>query len=127
MDGYRQTLLGRALADALRELEKEQEEGDTDAGGLKIDGDYVFVLFDKAMRAELRDRNNSQEEQAQTFTHETLELTGQITAFNRFMEDWSLRACANACDIKLNNCVAGLHLPQQGQEVAIRLKLRQKT
>ncbi|CAI5716585.1 unnamed protein product [Peronospora destructor] len=127
MDGYRQTLLGRALADALRELEKEQEEGKTSAEGLDIDGDYVFLLFDEAMRAELRDRSSSQEEQARTFTHETLELTGQIIAFNRFMDDWSLRACANACDIKLNNCVAGLHLPQQGQKVAIRLKLRQRT
>ncbi|KAE9288165.1 hypothetical protein PF008_g26213 [Phytophthora fragariae] len=85
MDGYRQTLLGRTLADALRDLEEERD---------------------------------------------ALELT----AFNRFLDDWSVQARALPQDMRLNHCVADLHLPQQqGQEqggeqaVALRLKLRQRT
>ncbi|KAG6584880.1 uncharacterized protein IUM83_16568 [Phytophthora cinnamomi] len=111
MDGYRQTLLGRALADALRELE----------GELELDGDLLFALFDEAMQAELR----------RTSTHETLELAGQLTAFNRFLDDWSVQARAQPHDIRLNHCVADLHLPQQDQggeqEVPVRLKLRQRS
>jgi hypothetical protein len=84
MDGYRQTLLGRALADALQELEQERGEDDEE-----VDGDLLFSLFDEAMKLELRDRRDKEH---WTFTHETLELSGQVTAFNRFMEDWSLQA-----------------------------------
>ncbi|KAE8892974.1 hypothetical protein PF005_g17274 [Phytophthora fragariae] len=121
MDGYRQTLLGRALADALRELEEESD-------ALEVDGDLLFSLFDVAMQAELGRET--------PFTHESVELTGQLTAFNRFLDDWSVQARALPQDIRLNHCVADLHLPQQqGQEkdgegeqaVAVRLKLRRRT
>ncbi|KAE9033324.1 hypothetical protein PR002_g8733 [Phytophthora rubi] len=105
MDGYRQTLLGRTLADALRDLEEERDA------------------------LELR-----RETPGRTFTHESVELTGQLTAFNRFLDDWSVQARALPQDMRLNHCVADLHLPQQqGQEqggeqaVALRLKLRQRT
>ncbi|EGZ17950.1 hypothetical protein PHYSODRAFT_455759, partial [Phytophthora sojae] len=59
--------------------------------------------------------------------------TGQLTAFNRFLDDWSVQARVLPRDITLNHCVADLHLPQQqirGQEgeqaVAVRMKLRQR-
>ncbi|KAE9108349.1 hypothetical protein PF001_g21097 [Phytophthora fragariae] len=44
IDGYRQTLLGRTLADALRDLEEERD-------ALEVDGDLLFSLFDEAMQA----------------------------------------------------------------------------
>ncbi|KAE9206372.1 hypothetical protein PF002_g20032 [Phytophthora fragariae] len=39
-----QTLLGRTLADALRDLEEERD-------ALEVDGDLLFSLFDEAMQA----------------------------------------------------------------------------
>ncbi|KAL3656779.1 hypothetical protein V7S43_018338 [Phytophthora oleae] len=125
LDGYRQTLLGRALADALQDLEKEG--GGDDA--LEVDGDLLYSLFDEAMQLELRDRRGKDQENAvRTSTHESLKLTGQITAFNRFMDDWSVLARARPQDIRLNHGVADLHLPQvqEGGQVAMRLKLRKK-
>ena len=133
MDGYQQTLLGRALADALQELEDEQREGDSTVAALNVDGDRLFVLFDEAMRTELCDvRNSGHQTQDRRYTHETLELTGHLVAFNRYMNDWSLQACVKAYNIELNQRVADLYLPQQRQkerheqEVAVRLKLRQR-
>lgn len=112
MDGYRQTLLGRALADALREVER-------------ADGDLLFELFDEAMRRELRTKTRSR----QTHTHDTLELTGRVTAFNRFMDDWNVQAQVTPRDVKLDHAVADLHLPgqqEQEQEIPVRLKLRKQ-
>ncbi|KAG7396676.1 hypothetical protein PHYBOEH_001904 [Phytophthora boehmeriae] len=120
MDGYRQTLLGRALADALQEL--EQTEG-VDC----LDGDLLFSLFDEAMRLELRDSKKRTEEGQKTFTHGSLELSGQVTAFNRFMDDWSVQTRVASGDLKLDQGVMDLHLPpQQQREVAMRLKLRRR-
>ncbi|KAL4158501.1 hypothetical protein PRNP1_004277 [Phytophthora ramorum] len=126
MDGYRQTLLGRALADALQDLEKERG----DHNDLEVDGDLLFSLFDESMELELRDSG----QEGRTFTHESLELTGKVTAFNRFLGDWSVQARVMPRDIKLDHCVADLQLPQQqnhereeDQNVAMRLKLRQRT
>ncbi|KAG1695911.1 hypothetical protein DVH05_019266 [Phytophthora capsici] len=128
MDGYRQTLLGRALADALQDLE---EEGGGDEG-LEVDGDLLYSLFDDAIQFELRDRGGKKHEGVvRAFTHNSLKLTGQVTAFNRFMDDWSVLARVVPQDIQLNNGVADLHLPRQrqvqgGEQVAMRLKLRKK-
>ncbi|GMF66847.1 unnamed protein product [Phytophthora fragariaefolia] len=127
MDGYRQTLLGRALADALRELELELEQQQQQAPPL--DGDLLFSLFDEAVQTQLR--------QDAPFTHEALELAGQLTAFNRFLADWSVQARVRPQDVRLNHCVADLHVPPQQQQqqqqqqdgqqgVAVRLKLRQR-
>ncbi|POM63062.1 hypothetical protein PHPALM_27703 [Phytophthora palmivora] len=125
MDGYRQTLLGRALADALQDLEKERQDGDTN---VEIDGDLIFELFDEAMQLELHDRRKDPEGMVRVFTHPSLELTGQVTAFNRFMDDWSVQARMKPQDIELNHSVANLHLPKQNQEqeVVMRLKLRKR-
>ncbi|KAG2811936.1 hypothetical protein PC116_g17615 [Phytophthora cactorum] len=93
MDGYRQTLLGRALADALQDIEKELSGDNSDANTavLEMDGDLLFSLFDEAMQLELLDKRcKDQEKPIKTFTHDSLELTGQVTAFNRFMDDWSV-------------------------------------
>ena len=117
MDGYQQTLLGRALADALQELEDEQRESDSMVAALNVDGDRLFVLFDEAMRTELCGvRNSGHETQGCRYTHETLELTGHVVAFNGYMNDWSLQACVMAYNIKLNQRVADLYLPQQHQK-----------
>ncbi|ETM01648.1 hypothetical protein F442_01885 [Phytophthora nicotianae P10297] len=135
MDGYRQTLLGRALADALQDMEKEcsGDSDDANADALEMDGDLLFSLFDEAMQLELlhRDRKD-QERPVRTFTHDSLELTGQVTAFNRFMDDWSVLVRMRPQDIQLNHGVAVLDLPQQNhehekeQEVAMRLKMRKR-
>ncbi|KAG2761951.1 hypothetical protein Pcac1_g26249 [Phytophthora cactorum] len=87
MDGYRQTLLGRALADALQDIEKELSGDNSDANTavLEMDGDLLFSLFDEAMQLELLDKRcKDQEKPIKTFTHDSLELTGQVTAFNRW-------------------------------------------
>ncbi|CAH0521983.1 unnamed protein product [Peronospora belbahrii] len=125
MDGYRQTLLGRALADALRELEMEQEEEKIDAVDLSVDGDHVFRLFDQVMQAELRNGSKSQEKKGRIYTHESLELKGQVVAFNRFLNDWSVQARVNTRDMKLNRSVANLHLPNEelGQEQEVTIKV----
>ncbi|KAG7389037.1 hypothetical protein PHYPSEUDO_011306 [Phytophthora pseudosyringae] len=131
MDGFRQTLLGRALADALQDLEKERGGAD---GGPEVDGDLLFLLFDEAVQSELRDRRCKEGEgRPRTFTHESLELKGQVTAFNRFMGDWSVLVRTKPQDIRLNHGVADLHLPmlsheqeEEEQEVAMRLKLRKR-
>ncbi|KAG3023566.1 hypothetical protein PC120_g7500 [Phytophthora cactorum] len=79
MDGYRQTLLGRALADALQDIEKELSGDNSDANTavLEMDGDLLFSLFDEAMQLELLDKRcKDQEKPIKTFTHDSLELTG---------------------------------------------------
>ncbi|RLN92975.1 hypothetical protein BBJ28_00024206 [Nothophytophthora sp. Chile5] len=136
MDGYRQTLLGRALADALRDLEEASE------GELQLDGDQVFALFDEAMRAELRDSSASRKSRrprpaadpaAPAFTHRSLQLTGEATAFNRFLDDWSVQARVASRDVVLDHSEADLHLstsPASSSEeegsVAMLLKLRRR-
>ncbi|CEG44978.1 uncharacterized protein PHALS_01301 [Plasmopara halstedii] len=126
MDGYRQSLLGRALADALQDLEKEQYENGADISGNtgKLDGDLLFTYFDQAMQLELSD--NGQENLTQTFTHDLLKLTGRVTAFNRFENDWSLLAQVRSQDIHLDHSLLNLHLPHEHheQELSMRLKLR---
>ncbi|KAG3147770.1 hypothetical protein C6341_g17631 [Phytophthora cactorum] len=116
MDGYRQTLLGRALADALQDIEKELSGDNSDANTavLEMDGDLLFSLFDEAMQLELLDKRcKDQEKPIKTFTHDSLELTGQVTAFNRFMDDWSVLVRMRSQDIELNHVVAVLDLPEQ--------------
>ncbi|KAG3146327.1 hypothetical protein PI126_g13366 [Phytophthora idaei] len=116
MDGYRQTLLGRALADALQDIEKELSGDNSDANTavLEMDGDLLFSLFDEAMQLELLDKRcKDQEKPIKTFTHDSLELTGQVTAFNRFMDDWSVLVRMRSQDIELNHGVAVLDLPEQ--------------
>lgn len=95
MDGYRQSLLGRALADVLQSLEAEG-----------IDGDEVFALFDDAAREELsaglhaassrrrRAQGGDQEgkDPGSVFTHKTMELSARLRSFNRFEDKWSLQA-----------------------------------
>ncbi|RLN62695.1 hypothetical protein BBJ28_00026641, partial [Nothophytophthora sp. Chile5] len=138
MDGYRQTLLGRALADALRDLEEASE------GELQLDGDRVFALFDDAMRAELRASSAPKKSKspppatdpaAPVFTHRSLQLTGEATAFNRFLDDWSVQARVASRDVVLDHSEADLHLstsPASSSEqqtegsVAMLLKLRRR-
>ncbi|TDH73561.1 hypothetical protein CCR75_006723 [Bremia lactucae] len=122
MDGYRQTLLGRSLADALHDIEMNCGDADVDR---HVNGDLIFSLFDEAMMFELHDKRN-----AQTYTHDLLQLTGEVTAFNRFVDDWSVLACVKSHEIHLNRSVAIFHLRQQSQDhekeqgIAVRLKLR---
>lgn len=125
MDGYRQTLLGRALADALREIEATGGESAT-----TIDGDAVFALFDKAVSEELaaglrasgRRRKkhkadsatakkggtgNASEEDAgvppPVFTHRSLALDARLRSFNRFEDKWSLQAAVPSGGLVLDH------------------------
>lgn len=74
MDEYRQSVLGRALADALQALEAASTVDPRD-------GDEIFALFDDAMRELLP---------AAQPTHEALELRARTEAYNRFLDKWSL-------------------------------------
>lgn len=74
MDEYRQSVLGRALADVLQDLEGG---GDLDAAA----GDALFALFDAAAREQLSET---------PATHETLALRAQTDTYNRFLDKWSL-------------------------------------
>ncbi|KAG2920061.1 hypothetical protein PC129_g15667 [Phytophthora cactorum] len=78
MDGYRQTLLGRALADALQDIEKELSGDNSDANTavLEMDGDLLFSLFDEAMQLELLDKRcKDQEKPIKTWNGSMLSST----------------------------------------------------
>ncbi|TYZ69074.1 hypothetical protein PybrP1_008452 [[Pythium] brassicae (nom. inval.)] len=79
MDEYRQSVLGRALADALQALEAA---GTVDGR----EGDAIFALFDDAVREVLEEARP---------THEALELRAHVDAYNRFMDKWSLAMLAS--------------------------------
>lgn len=136
MDGYRQTLLGRALADVLREME-------ADSSG--IDGDEVFAVFDEVMREELtaavratKQRETKSHQQAASatapptrskapatseaaqdatataaapavFTHQSMEVTAKLESFNRFADDWSLQAAVASGDLVLDRAPVRWH------------------
>lgn len=144
MDGYRQTLLGRALADALRKVEASGAAG-------SVDGDAAFELFDEAVRAELAaglrassrrrkrlkttaaggqapgdadadgDGAGEEEADAPVFTHRSLALDARLRSFNRFEDRWSLQAGVRSGGLRLDHVplrwgVAGLETRDDDRE-----------
>lgn len=117
MDEYRQSLLGRALADVLQELEASS---DMDP---RV-GDTLFSLFDDAIQEEFQQQQqhkSAQQEKQQRgapdetiaplFTHETMELRGAVTSYNRFMEKWSIHATVADDGLQLDHALVDLHAP----------------
>jgi hypothetical protein len=94
MEEYRPTLLGRALADVLQEMER-------DGAIAEADSDVLFAMFDHAMRAEFaaaepKPRKSEAPPTAPTapplFTHRSMDLQGTAQSFNRFMDKWTVHA-----------------------------------
>ncbi|KAF1327272.1 hypothetical protein FI667_g7782, partial [Globisporangium splendens] len=133
MDEYRQSVLGRALADVLQELEAPPSAVDASIG------DTLFSLFDEAIRAELqqptathkRQRTASgapQEISTRTpppvFTHESMELQGNVKSYNRFMDKWSVHAAIEDDDsgaLRLDHVPVKLHAASSSVEMLLKL------
>ncbi|TMW58113.1 hypothetical protein Poli38472_011701 [Pythium oligandrum] len=113
MDAYRQTLLGRSLADVLQTLEREQQLRPEQS-------DAIFELFDQVLREEFaaaepkpkkRSRTNPSDTTSPPspspplFTHQTLQLHGKVQSFNRFMDQWTLHAEIPADGVALDGQV----------------------
>ncbi|EEY64756.1 uncharacterized protein PITG_15528 [Phytophthora infestans T30-4] len=58
--------------------------------------------------------------------------SGQVTAFNRFMDDWSVLVQMRSQDVQLSHSAADLDFPNRSHEneteqaMMMRLKLRKK-
>lgn len=135
MDEYRQTLLGRALADVLQEMEA--------AHSLVPEiGDQLFAIFDGVLRDELRfvqpakTRGSSKKKpkhnaipaaDAVELTHETLQLTGHVTSFNRFMDTWSVHVGMESTDaLTLDHVAHALPTPSGGCDQELLVKLHER-
>lgn len=137
MDEYRQTLLGRALADVLQEMEAEHSL-------VPEIGDQLFSIFDGVLRDELRSvqpakprgSNNKKKPKpnatpaadgAVELTHETMQLTGHVASFNRFMETWSVQVGMDSTDaLKLDHVAHALPTPSGGCDQELLVKLHER-
>ncbi|KAJ0409998.1 hypothetical protein ATCC90586_009675 [Pythium insidiosum] len=98
MDKYRATLMGRALADVLQEMESSQQLRPEES-------DLLFELFDATIQEELdaaaaplpagsnTGANVGADDTVSrptVFTHERMDVEGHVRSYNRFMDKWSV-------------------------------------
>lgn len=135
MDEYRQTLLGRALADVLQEMEGSHSLAP------EI-GDQLFSIFDDVLHDELRSvrpaRSRSSKKKpkpnetpaadgAVELTHEILQLSGHVASFNRFMETWSVHVDMSTRDtLSLDHVPHALPTPSAACVQELLVKLHQR-
>ncbi|DAZ99460.1 TPA: hypothetical protein N0F65_001645 [Lagenidium giganteum] len=97
MEQYRQTLLGRALADVLGALASE-----------------IPDEIEKPL-----------EPLPPMYTHQSMDLTAKVESFNRFMGKWSLQVQLTPDSLTLDQNLVDLHLPTTESSMEMLVKMEE--